>query len=108
MIIRGQKAIFLRHLAVDKCDFAFALFDFQRTHDLVLRLPDYLISLIPLSLSLGPFLDCRVLLLLGRVHIEFMLIFELRVLLMAIVRVDISSTHHMAALICLLNLGKKF
>ena len=104
MIIRGQKAIFIRHLAVDKCDFA--LFDFQRTHDLVLRLPDYLISLIPLSLSLGPFLDCREMLFSGRVHIE--LTAEFRVFISAIVRVDISSTHHMAALICLLNLGKKF
>ena len=83
-----------------------ATYDFQRTHDLVLRLLNCLISLLPLSLSLGPSLDCRVLFLSGRVHVEFLA--ELRVLVRGIERVDISSTHYMAPLVFLLNLGKKF
>ena len=118
MIVRGQKTSFFRLLgvAVDKHDLAF--YDFERTHDFVPRLFDIFISLVPLGLSLGSFLDCRVLLLFGRVHIE--LFDELREFLAeireffakffigTIVRIDISSTHHMAVLVCLLNLGKKF
>ena len=105
MIVRGQKTFLsIIFLAVDKHDIA--TFDFHRTHDLVLRLFDCLISLLPLSLSLGPSLDCRVLFLSGRVHIK--LLAELRVLIRGIERVDISSTHHMAVLVYLFNLGKKF
>ena len=104
MAVRRQKVTFFRCLAADKHDFL--IFGLQRTHDLVLRLHNFDISLLPLSLSLGPSLDCRVLFLSGRVHVE--LLAELRVLVRGIERVDISSTHYMAPLVFLLNLGKKF
>ena len=103
MTVRGQKATFIIFLTADKRDRA--TYDFQRTHDFVLGLLNCLISLLPLSLGLGPSLDCRVLLLSGRVHVE--LLAELRVLVRGIERVDISSTHYMAPLVFLLNLGKK-
>ena len=81
-----------------------ATYDFQRTHDLVLRLLNCLISLLPLSLSLGPSLDCRVLFLFGRVHLK--LFFELMVLIRVNVKVDISSTHHMVLLVFFFKLDK--
>ena len=101
MIVRGQKTFLFMYFLLDSHDMA--TYDFQGTHDLVLRLLNCLFSLLPLSLSIGPSLDCRILSFF-RVHIE--LSAELTVLFRVNVKVDISSTHHMVLLVFFFKLDK--